>query len=294
MDVVEPSLFKAVLYGVLGAVSVCLGKGFQKYGVEFVTGPVRVFREGKYLKIFMWFLGTAGIVSSAFFMFAACAYGPVSLAAALSGTGLVALALFSAFILREPIGRSEIAGMTAIIIGTVLAGYFDGFKGVGSYGIENPGGGQIHIFNMVVFSLAVAVLSVVSAAWSIKNGYRFFGIVFGCISGFCGGISVFYQKGAMLLCRCSDIFADIPAALRNPYFYLFALTGIGDFLVTQYALTRSKAVTVVPCYQSVYMLVPVVGGIAAYYERFNVIQAAGVALLTGGIILLSVFISRKD
>jgi drug/metabolite transporter (DMT)-like permease len=291
---VEPSLFKAVLYGILGAVAVCLGKGLQKYGVEFIAHPKKTFREKKFLKIFVWLLGTAGIVSSAFFIFAACAYGSVSLVAALSGTGLVALAFFSAFVLKEPIGKSELLGITAIIAGTVLAGYFDGFQGVRSYGIPNPAGGKIGVGNMVVFSIAVAAVSAASAVWSIRSGYRHFGVIFGSISGFCGGISVFFQKAAMIHCRCSDIFEDIPGALANPYFYLFAFTGIGDFLVTQYALTKSKAVTIVPCYQSWYMLVPVIGGIVTYHERFNVIQAAGVALLTGGIVLLSMYVAGSE
>ncbi|MBI5528219.1 MAG: hypothetical protein HY897_17945, partial [Deltaproteobacteria bacterium] len=172
--------------------------------------------------------------------------------------------------------------------------YFDGFAGVASYGMAAAAGKKIDVGNMVVFSAVVGIVSVAAAVWSIRGGYRFFGIVLGSISGFCGGISVFYQKAAMLHCRCADIFEDIPGALRNPYFYLFALTGIGDFVVTQYALTKSKAVTVVPCYQSWYMLVPLVGGILTYYERFNVVQAAGVALLTGGIVLLSVYVSKNE
>jgi uncharacterized membrane protein len=291
MDV-ESSLFKAVLYGVLSAVSVSLGKGFQKYGVEFIAHPVRTLREREYFKTFMWILGTGGIVASAFFMFAACAYGAVSLIAALSGTGLVALALFSAFVLREPIGRSEVAGLVAIMAGTALVGYFDGWAGVPGYRLPGGEGETIRVFNLVAFSLVIAVVSAAAAAWSIRGGYRHFGVVFGSISGFCGGISIFFQKGAMLHCGCADIFEDIPAALANPYFYLFAITGIGDFLVTQYALTRSKAVTVVPCYQSWYMLVPVVGGIVAFSERFNIVQAGGIVLLVVGIVLLSRFVSK--
>ena len=293
MDV-EPSIFMAVFYGVLSAVCLCLGKGFQKYGVEFIASPRKTLRERKYFKTFMWLLGTGGIVASGLLLFTACAYGAVSLIAALSGTGLIALALFSAFVLKERIGKSEVAGLLAIIVGTALVGYFDGWEGVTNYSLPGDPGEKIHVARLVAFSLVIVGLSVGSAAWSIRGNFRFFGVIFGSISGFCGGISLFFQKGAMLHCGCTDIFDDIPAALANPYFYLFAVTGIGDFLVTQYALTRSKAVTVVPCYQSWYMLLPVVGGIVAYSERFNVVQSGGVILLGVGVVLLSLFVAKGE
>ncbi|MEI8255315.1 MAG: hypothetical protein WCJ30_06530 [Deltaproteobacteria bacterium] len=288
------SLVRAVVYGVLGAVSVSLGKGMQKYGLEFIEHPRKTLRERKYLKTAGWLAGTAGIVSSAFFMFAACAYGAVSLVAALSGTGLIALVLFSTLVLKEPVGRSEIAGIFAVILGTVLVGYFDGWPSLPSYGLARGGSDAIQSGNLAAFSVTVLALSLGAALWCMRDGYRGFGVIFGSISGFCGGISVFYQKAAMLRCACADVFDNIPAALRNPYFYLFAFTGIGDFLVTQYALTRAKAVTVVPSYQAWYMLVPVVGGVVAFRERFNVVQVGGVLVLAAGTVLLSVFVGKNE
>ena len=146
---------------------------------------------------------------------------------------------------------------------------------------------------LVTFLVTLSV-SIAAAAYSIRNNYKSFGIIFGSISGFCGGISVFYQKGAMICCRCEDIFSDIPAVLRNPYFYLFAISGLLDFAVTQYALTRSKAVTVVPCYQSFYIVIPIVGGIGAYYESINMLQVGGILLLMVGVVLLSIYVAKDQ
>ena len=146
----------------------------------------------------------------------------------------------------------------------------------------------------MTLSLLVAAISFAAAVYSWKNGYRYFGIIFGSISGFCGGISVFYQKGAMLVCRCNNIFADIPGALKNPFFYLFAVSGILDFVITQYALIRAKVVTVVPCYQSFYIAIPILGGIVAYYDSISIIQLFGIALLLSGVILLSIFIGKGE
>jgi drug/metabolite transporter (DMT)-like permease len=174
----------------------------------------------------------------------------------------------------------------------VLAGWVDAWPTLATYGLANPDAGTLNIPNLVVFSVVVAAMGVGAAAWSARHDYRGFGVVFGSISGFCGGISIFYQKAAMLHCACGDIFDDIGAALSNPFFYLFALTGVGDFLVTQVALSRAKAVTVVPAYQSWYMLVPVLGGVVSYYERFTLAQAAGVGLLGVGIVLVSTAVAE--
>jgi uncharacterized membrane protein len=292
--VVRTSLALTIIYGLCGAVSVSLGKGLQKYGVEVLTRPREIFRRKNPFKLFVWILGTAGVVSSAFFLFAACAHGPLTIVSALSGTGLVALVLFCAFVLKEPISKTEIYAITAILVGTVLVGFFEPWAGIANRGLSNPQGLHFSTPNTVTLSLVVTAISLSAAVYSWKSGYRYFGVIFGSISGFCGGISVFYQKGAMLVCGCNDIFADIPAALKNPFFYLFAASGILDFVITQYALIRAKAITVVPCYQSFYIAIPILGGIVAYYDSINVIQVLGIALLLSGVIRLSIFIGKGE
>jgi len=292
--VVQQSLALAAIYGICGAVSVSLGKGFQKYGVSVLLRPREMFQRRNLFKLFVWLLGTAGIVSSAFFLFAACAYGPLTIISALSGTGLVALVLFGVLVLKEPFGTNEMLGVAAIIVGTVLAGYFEGSPALANHHLANPSDQHFSVPNVVAMGLGVAALSLAAAAYSWRHGDRYFGVIFGSISGFCGGISLFFQKGSMLFCSCTNIFGDIPAALRNPFFYLFAVTGILDFVVTQYALTRSKAVTVVPCYQSFYIAIPLLGGIVAYYDGINLLQLLGIILLLSGVILLSISIGRGE
>ena len=291
---VEPSLAKAAAYGIASAVSLCLGKGLQKYGVVALTHPRQWFRQkGLWFKLVVWCCGTGGIVASALLLFTALAYGPVTLIAALSGTGLIALALFSAFVLKEKVTREEVIGIGLIVAGTALAGYFEKWERIANYGLTNYSSRPVAVSALVGFSLALAAISAAGTLYSIRNNYKFFGPIFGSISGFCGGISLFYQKGTMMYCGCTEIFADISAVLRNPYFYLFVVTGLGDFAVTQYALTRAKAVTVVPCYQSFYIVIPIIGGLLAYYESVNLIQMTGLALLLWGVMLLSMQLARE-
>jgi drug/metabolite transporter (DMT)-like permease len=291
----ESSLTKTVVYGLLATVSLNLGRGLQKYGVLSITHPRRIFREPGYPFLFLvWCLGTAGMVASTFLTFAACAYGPVTIVAALSGVGLIALALFSAFVLKETIGRRELLAIGLILLGTVLAGYFDRWERIANYGLPAKNGELIAWRNLVLFSLAVVALSMGMAVYSLRRHQRAFGAIFGGIAGICGGISVFFQKASLIYCGCADIFADVAAAVRNPYFHLFIVSGLLDFFVIQYALSKAKAVTVVPSYQSFYIGVPIVGGLAAYFERVNFIQLVGMVFLLRGVTILSSYLGRES
>lgn len=292
---IEPSFAKTVAYGLLATISLNLGRGLQKYGVDAIAHPKKILSEKGYpFRFFIWCVGTAGMVASTFLTFAACAYGPVTIVAALSGVGLVALALFSAFVLRESVGRMEIFAMGLILFGTVLAGYFEKWDRIANYGFAQQGGGPILHRNMVVFGLAVLIIGVGMIVYCIRNERRAFGVIFGGVAGICGGTSVFFQKACMIRCGCSDIFADIPSALVNPFFYLFIVTGFLDFLIIQYALTKAKAVTVVPSYQSFYIIVPIVGGMVAYFDRVNLVQFCGLILLLWGVLVLSRFLGRAE
>ena len=52
--------------------------------------------------------------------------------------------------------------------------------------------------------------------------------------------------------------------------------------------------TVVPCYQSFYMLVPIVGGMIGYGERLAWPQLFGLAWLLAGVVLVSRYLARES
>ncbi len=287
---VTASLPLAILYGGLSAVALCLGKGFQKYGVEALGRPKQWFTREYGPRFLVWCIGTAGMVASTFLLFTACAYGPVTIAAALSGIGLVALAIFAALVLRERPSATELWGIAAIVAGTALTGYFQPETATSASGIVSE---PILTGRLTVFSSVTIGASILATAYGLLAQGPQTGVVLGLVSGFCGGISVLFQKGAMLHCACADLFADVPAVLRNPFFYPFVLFGILDFVTTQYALKRARAVTVVPCYQSFYMLVPIVGGMIGFAEELTGLQVLGLASLLGGVVLVSRYLARE-
>ncbi len=284
------SLPLAILYGTLSAVTLCLGKGFQKYGVDVLGPPSKMLAPGNRWRFFVWLAGTGGIVASTFLLFTACAYGPVTIAAALSGTGLVALALFSTFVLGERPRPAELGGIAAIVAGTALTGYFQPDSATTGAGIASE---PILAGRLALFSSVTIGVSILGTLYSRYSEGAQVGVVLGSISGFCGGLSILFQKGSMLHCACDDLFADIPAVLRNPYFYPFVVFGVLDFVTTQYALKRARAVTVVPCYQSFYMLVPILGGMVGFAERLTALQWVGLTWLLGGVVLVSRYLGRE-
>lgn len=286
------SLPLAILYGTLSAVALCLGKGFQKYGVDSLSQPRLWLTREHGPRFAMWLLGTGGIVASTFLLFTACAYGPVTLAAALSGTGLVALAIFATVVLGERPSPAELAGIAAIVAGTALTGYFQPASAtVADSGVAVQ---PILVGRLATFSAITIGGSIVGLLYAVYSGSSHAGVVLGSVSGYCGGISVLFQKGAMLHCACDDLFADVPAVLRNPFFYPFVVFGVLDFVTTQIALKRARAVTVVPCYQSFYMLVPIVGGMIGYGERLAWPQLFGLAWLLAGVVLVSRYLARES
>ncbi len=284
------SLPLAILYGSLSAVALCLGKGFQKYGVEALGRPRQWLSREYGPRFLVWCIGTAGMVASTFLLFTACAYGPVTIAAALSGTGLVALAIFATVVLRERPSSTEIWGIAAIVAGTALTGYFQPESTTNASGVATE---PILAGRLAIFSSVTIGGSILGTVYGLLAQGPRTGVVLGLVSGFCGGISVLFQKGAMLHCACDDLFADVPAVLRNPFFYPFVVFGILDFVTTQYALKRARAVTVVPCYQSFYMLVPIVGGMIGFAEELTWLQVMGLAWLLGGVVLVSRYLARE-
>jgi len=86
----------------------------------------------------------------------------------------------------------------------------------------------------------------------------------------------------MLHCACVDLFADVPTVLRNPYFYPFVVFGVLDFVTTQYALKRARAVTVVALL-SIVLHAGADRGDDGVAEALTVLQWFGLAWLLAGV-----------
>jgi uncharacterized membrane protein len=210
-------------------------------------------------------------VVSFYFSFRALAMVSVSLVAALGGIGLITLAIFSFFVLKEKINRSMVVGMVVIGVGTTVFGLFT----------KEEAPVTINLSGLFLFVVAAIGLSLIIALISVARGYWYAGVMFGTVSGLFGGISMAFQK-------CSVASGQVNLQLlTNVFFYGSAIaTGI-SFLVTQFALTKGTAITVVPSYYIAMLVLPQIGAMLIFAEYLELIQWVGVALLVLGIVLLT-------
>jgi uncharacterized membrane protein len=274
------SLFLATLLGVLQAILLNIGKGLQKTAIG---NKEPVAKSQKRINQFLWILGTMLIILSTFVLMQAEMFGYLSVISSMTGVGIISVVLFSYFFLKEHIGRNEVIGICLIVIGTFAVPLLSS---------TNPGG-SMNTWGVTFYSLFLIIFCVCLAFYAFKSGKRFFGVIFGTISGIAGGLSIIFQYAAMRFGPTGDLFADIwiivstfPAVL---YFILFAMGGVLEFILTQYAFTNGKAIEVVPANQSFFILIPIAGSTIIFAEAFNLLQIIGFIAIIIGVIFCTAF-----
>jgi uncharacterized membrane protein len=264
----------AILYGILSVIILNIGFGFQKYGLtpSFFNKIARP-NVRKTVRGTVWVTGAIMTFVSAYFSLWTLATGSISLMAALGGIGLIALALFSFFVLKERINRIMLLGMVLIGVGSFLFGFFT----VASTAVNiNLDGLTAFIIVSLGFSLAIAL-------YSIKGGYRHGGAIFGAVSGVLAGIGIALEK-------CSVASGSVSfQLLNNMFFYTWVVASVVSFLVAQLAFIKGTAITVVPSYNSAALVLPQIGAMLVFAEYLELVQWVAIILLVVGIVLLTRF-----
>ena len=99
-----------------------IGMGFQKWSVDKV--PVQTTRGGRSKWIGIWILGLLFQAVVVVLTSTAMTMGNASTLGGFAGLGLIFIALFSYFVIKEEVLPREISGMVLIVIGTVMLGAF--------------------------------------------------------------------------------------------------------------------------------------------------------------------------
>jgi uncharacterized membrane protein len=264
----------AILYGILSVIILNVGFGFQKYGLtpsffKKIVNP----NARKTVRGTVWVTGAIMTFVSAYFSLWTLATGSISLMAALGGIGLIALALFSFFVLKEKINRVMLLGMALIGVGSFLFGFFT----VASTAVN------IDLEGLTVFIIAGLGFSLAIALYSIKGGYRHGGVIFGAVSGLLAGIGVTLEK-------CSVASGSVSfQLLYNIFFYTWVAASVVSFLVAQVAFIKGTAITVVPSYNSAALVLPQIGAMLVFAEYLELVQWIAIVLLVVGIVLLTRF-----
>ena len=73
----------------------------------------------------------------------------------------------------------------------------------------------------------------------------------------------------------------------NPFALLWMGIAVTSTLVMQFSYRRDEAIRVIPAFSANYLTVPVIGGLLVFGDRLHALQWAGVALIVGGVVLLT-------
>lgn len=243
-----------ILFGILGTISYHLAKAFQKQGIESLKLRSKVEKRGK--KSAIYIIGFILNNALAGFQFLALQFGEMSLYSSVFGLGLVALMLYSHYILKEQITKRELLGAVLIIIGTVGIGIISIF-----YSLVEP----TVIFENFIISLYI--LAPVSA-FVIIIGYKFnnltlvlFSVIGGIISAVGG--SFMYIGNATGGFQPYVIFCVI-------IFVLGFILGFVSFLLSQIAFARGAATSrYVPIYNALFFLTPFIYELSIFVIDWN-------------------------
>ncbi len=208
-----------------------------------------------------------------FIHWASLFYAPINLIAPLEGVGLIALAIFSYFVLHEEITNLEKFGTVMIIFGVVLIAAFNQAQPDITLGDFDR---SLFFWLLLLVNLPLLAATFVSKQY----GYKYAGLIIGTLSGTMMG----FQTVTKRLTAVEDLFFAYTAAT----FILAALT-LG---FTQYALAKAKANRVIPCATGSSIIVATVVEVLALSENIILIQMIGMALVVFGAILLT--IEQKD
>lgn len=260
--------------GMLGALSINIGKGVQKL-------KVHVFREGRAMfspphrrDLGIWIVGM---------LITATAAVPISLGmkltespstiGAMTGVGLIGLVIFASRVVGEPISRRDGIGIALVVVGTSVLGYLGGLDKQAARSFETwP------LARSVAIPMAVGVAGCVAA----RVWIRLHAVAWGAMAGICLGTSFFLADAALV-----EAGGDFVGQLRNPYPYIAFTFGIGATVTTQIGFLKGRALEVVPAVNSAAIASPVLLEILLYARYPRPLAAVMIVVIVTGVYLLS-------
>lgn len=260
----------SVVLGLASFVVLNVGMGVQKQGVEAFSD----LRRNRRL-LLIWLAGTAMTTVAVALQFKALELGRASLIASFGGVGLASLVIYSACVLREPIGREELVGITLIGLGTAVAGWFGG----------NERAAAMSLQALTSYGLLVGLATAAATLWVWQSRQELVGLVLAVASGVLGGLAVMVQK--VVSTRSADgasgLVEQATRMAGDPLLWFFVLLTTAAFVVMQLSFRRDRAVVTVAAYTCASILVPVLGAPWVFSEDLTAPLVSGLAMLLGGV-----------
>ena len=227
----------------------------------------------------IWTLATIGTSVSFFIILAAISLGSISLVGAMGGTGLVSLAVFSHFVMKEHLDAREVVALAVIVAGAGLVGAFAGRGDA----VGDDGSARIPLlWGILAGGSALYVIG-----WVSTREMRYAGAVVGGFSGFLGAYSQLFQEHGTTATSISlGIGPFFSSLIANPITLVWVALSVVSMLVLQFAYRHGRAIEIIPSFTGNYIVMPVIGGVLIFGQSLLPIQWVGVAMIVIGSVVL--------
>lgn len=295
------NLLLAVVLAVFSFSFKNVGYALQKRGVDRIrdfrgSGKQRL---GDYLTDRTWLIGQLFPFIGMGLLIAAYAFGPVSTLMPVMGVGLVVLAFFCRFYLKETIRSVEwwAIGLTVVglaLVNTPSAGSSAPVLDLSSMAERVRQSGSL-LFLLLPNGLLLGVL-----VYSMRNSWRHSGSLFGVGAGIVGGTALLFQKPMSLGIRI--LLGGEPTS-RLPFILLstslMIALSIAAIVFANIGYNHGRGVLVAPLYSVFQMLFPTVGGMVLYGEwrglptAVVLLRSAGIAVIFVSMAVLALYNELK-
>ena len=239
-----------------------------------------------------WLLGIILTTAQWYIALLAMPLLPLSLFSSLMGVNLAILVVFSHFYLKEPVKRTELVGIVAIIAGVIVLGL-----------AAKKLGGKITLSEMIAYFtkpraviytvlLLAGVVGPIVYSRTKKSAHG--DIAFGLASGFLLAIGQIYSKAFMSgFNEGQSLAATATTFLWWIFILLLAIGNLGNMVTMQYGFQKGKAVVVATLAQVVGSVGGMLGGVIIFDEWAGLpaatvgLKIAAVAAILVGVVILS-------
>lgn len=269
----ENGLIIALLVGCSASIVMNLGKGIQKMKVQVLKKGKKILSPENRKDFLIWCIGmtmTGG--AGLLFTKALDMTDKPSVVSSLNGIGLIALSIFSLFVLKEKVGPREWGAVFMIIIGTGVFQYFNTASGEQHYTLSTL---------LISFLLCTVVaVALIMFTTKIQKGRAF---VFAAIAG----TFLAYMVIMFDIASVSASGKGFVHILMTPYFIIGFFLGNGAFVFTNMAFFYGSGIVIVPTVNSFLIVVPMILEIFIFGVILAPLQVLGVILIVAGVIILT-------
>jgi len=265
-----------ITIAVIAALSLNIGKAVQKMKVEVLKTGKKMFHENR-RDFLIWVVGISlTFVAGILFMIAQNMTDKTSIVTSMNGVGLIGLAIFSYFVLKEKVGAREWGAVLLIILGTVMVIVFKKYAGQ-ERNVSMSALVWASVASMGVFFVFTLI------AIKMKAGRA---LILAAIAGsFLGLMHIFYHVGPPIKFAGGDFFEQVKPSLL--YIFIGFNLGNGGFIYTNWAFFHGTGIQVVPTVNSFMMISPMVYEVIVFKATLTPLQYVGAAVIIIGVILLT-------